>query len=108
MLLNWNVQLELLCENQNFATEKKAFQKKINLNLKQSSYSFPCFDVVAATFLYFFEGIKVDQNVGGCVSSIVIEVIRAILNLFIFFFLQKNFTSTKSIKSKKTHTSEKN
>ena len=89
---NWNC----LFENQNFAIEKKTFQKKINLNLKQSSYSFPCFDAVAATFLYFFEEIKVDQNVGGCVSSIVIEVIRAILSLFILFFYKKILQAQKA------------
>ena len=44
-----------LWENQNFAVEKKAIQNKINLDVKKSSYFFPCFIDVAAYFLHFFE-----------------------------------------------------
>ena len=40
-------------------------------------------------------------------SSIVNEVIRAVLNSFFFFFLQKDFTRTKSTKKHKKHKNHK-
>ena len=47
------------------------------------------------------------QAEGSTLSSIVNEGIRALLNLFIYFFLQEDFTRTKSTKGVQANKNKK-